>query len=298
MDFGPQYDGDDPFTARMRKHQSWWRAVRLGVAAGQDQRGSTYGNYLAQADAERGLNFLTKTIEWCARERMSAGGGVEEFRCTRNLLSSQPMAFNLFGPLRADPNVAAKLLDPILPGGVTAAQVQFEWAPDRESHLGDGTSMDVAIRYTTKEGKPALAGIETKLTEPFTRATFGCDDHRATAYRAVGSKSDVWIDPLHEGLSDAAWNQLWRNHLLVEAVRQNEPELLGCQVVVHHPDDARCKVSIAEYSKHLADAANSLRAITLRDIVDAWRPLVKGTRHSAWLNDFEDRYLKLELSDG
>lgn len=72
---------------------------------------------------------------------------MEEFRCTRNLLSSQPMAFNLFGPLHDDPDLAGLLLDPLLPGGVKKARVDVEWAPPRKLHLRDATSFDVVAFY-------------------------------------------------------------------------------------------------------------------------------------------------------
>ncbi len=45
------------------------------------------------------------------------------------------MAFNLFGPLHLDPDLAVALLDPLLPGGVTEATVDIELAPDRKTHL-------------------------------------------------------------------------------------------------------------------------------------------------------------------
>ena len=294
---GPGYRGDDSLTARMRRHQSWWRHTRLDVPWGLDGGGTPYGNYLTENDAAAGLNFLTPAIHFCARERIAAGSGVEEFRCTRNLLSSQPMAFNLFGPLHADPNLATLLLDPLLPGGVRAASVHIEWAPPSALHLGDATSFDTAVRYTTRDGHPALAAIETKLTEAFSQKRYGHDDHHADRYRAVARKSRVWRDPEDRALSDIRWNQIWRNHLLVESIRQHEPRLLGCEIVVHHPDDARCATAIAGYRELLQDADGIFGSLTLAEIVTAWRPLVAGTKHRSWLVDFADRYLNLGLSE-
>lgn len=189
--FGPQYAGDDPVTCRLRFHQSWWRVDRLGAPAGVDARGTTYGNYLTEADASAGLNFLTPDIHRCALDRIDSGGGVEKFRCTRNLLSSQPMAFNLFGPLHDDPDLAALLLNPLLPGGVATATVDIEWAPSKKLHLRDATSFDVVARYVRADGRNAIAGIETKLTEPFSQRTYGRDDHRTDRYREVARRSDV-----------------------------------------------------------------------------------------------------------
>ena len=298
IEFGPQYSGDDRLTARMRAHQSWWRAERLKLPCGTDHRGKSYGNYLTKADADAGRNFLTDAIHATARERMKSGPGVEPDRCTTNLLSSQPMAFNLFGPLRADPTLAARLLDPMLPGGVTAASVHIEWAPPKDQHLGDATSFDVAVRYTTRLGKPALAAIETKLTEPFSQIAYGQDetDVRTARYRGVAGRSKVWRDPADPQLADRRWNQVWRNHLLVESVRQHEPGLLGSEIVVRHPLDDRCATACASYRQFLVDPESTFRVLSLADIVETWRGLLIRPDHRRWIKDFTDRYLNLELS--
>jgi len=140
--YGPQYSRDNPFTARMRFHQSLWRYERLGESAGVDQRGNRYGNYLNVEAAKSGKNFLTTRIADCAAWRISSRGGVEEFRCRWNLLSAQPMAFTLFGPLQLDADFASRLLDSLLPRGVSQASVEIEWAPQRDSHLGDRRIME------------------------------------------------------------------------------------------------------------------------------------------------------------
>lgn len=299
MELGPGYHGDDALTARMRFHQSWWRAERLGVEYGVDDRGNPYGNYLTTDDAERGLNFLTPAIHWTARERMATGSGVEAFRCTRNLLSSQPMAFNLFGPLRADPTLAALLLDPLLPGGVTAASVHIEWAPPARDHLRDATSFDAVVRYTTKEGRPAIAAIETKLTETFSRKAYGSisDPKRRERYLAVGRRSAVWRDPEDPALADTRWNQVWRNHLLVESIRQREPDLLGSAIVVHHPLDLRCAATCEEYADFLVDSASTFKAVPLDVLVGVWSRVAVGRSVRSWLADFRERYLDLSLSE-
>ena len=292
--YGQQYKGDDRFTARLRFHQSWWRHDRLGVAAGSDQRGNTYGNYLTEGAAADGLNFLTPAIAQYARERISSGGGVEEFRCTRNLLSSQPMAFNLFGPLHIDSELAATLLRPLIPGGVAAAEVEIEWAPDSHAHLHDRTSFDAVARCRREDWSATIVAIETKLTEPFSQRHY--DTPR---YRSVAKASTVWRDPQDLDLADQRWNQLWRNQLLVEAMRQQRdaaPDLRGVAVVVHHPDDIRCHDTVAAYRRFLTSPGTSFLALPLDVIAAAWRPLVSGSSYAPWLKDFEDRYINLFLS--
>ena len=76
-------------------------------------------------------------------------------------------------------------------GGAVDAAVCIEWAPPSAQHLADATSFDVAVRYTTRSGKRAIAGIETKLTEPFSSKSYGMNDHHTETYRRVAQRSDV-----------------------------------------------------------------------------------------------------------
>lgn len=58
---GPQSDSDDPWTRRMRLHQSWWRTFRLRVPFGSGRGAGSdhgYGNMLDGADAT--ANFLSE----------------------------------------------------------------------------------------------------------------------------------------------------------------------------------------------------------------------------------------------
>jgi hypothetical protein len=159
----------------------------------------------------------------------------------------------------------------------------------------DATSFDAVVRYATESGKPAVAAIETKLTEPFSRAKYDTD-----RYREVAARSSVWIDPTNPDLSRVGWNQIWRNHLLVEAIRQQPdapPDLLAYAMVVHHPQDKRCIKVTEGYGELLAAPHESFIVLTLAEIVDACQPLVTNTMHAAWLGDFADRYLNLDLSE-
>jgi len=140
---GPQYDGDSPFAARMRFHQSWYRDRILGVPHGSGPRpesATLYGNMLTQGDGDRGLNFLTPKIFGVARERMSQVTGMTEpFRLLCNMLSSQPMCFNLFAPLRLDTKLATNLIRAAPPTWLsetikTVSEVRVEYALSRKAN--------------------------------------------------------------------------------------------------------------------------------------------------------------------
>lgn len=102
---GPQCGSDDAFRRRMRLHQSWYRDQVLCVPYSTGPRKSDrtfYGNMLTEESANAGLNFLIPGIFALARQRIAEGPGAEPFRLQRNMLSSQPMCFNLFGALALD----------------------------------------------------------------------------------------------------------------------------------------------------------------------------------------------------
>jgi len=156
-------------------------------------------------------------------------------------------------------------------------------------------TLDVRDHDRTSDGESAVTGIERKLTEPFSQRTYGANDHHTVTYRTVGRRSSVWIDPMADSLTDKRWNQLRRNHL-VESIRQTEPRVRGCEIMVHHPLDSRFTESIAGYAAHLVAPNESLRLLTLDTIVATWADLISTKVDRRWLADFADRYLNLELS--
>ena len=185
MGIGPQAASDRKWlTRRMRLHQSWYRHEVLRVPYGNGPKRSSptyYGNMLDAGAAEQGKNFLTQGIYDLAKERLAAGGGVvEPFRLLHNMLSSQPMCFNLFGELALDLELATVLARALWGDHVRkVTSVRFEWAPSPAAeYLNDKTAFDAVIEYEGSDGKLGFVGIETKLTEPFSEDFYDGDKYR------------------------------------------------------------------------------------------------------------------------
>lgn len=302
IDLGPQVKDESGFIATMRRHQSWWRAQRLGVSCGvgPSAKGTKLGNYLMPEDGAAGRNFLTDEIHEVASARI--GDGVEEYRCRHNLLSSQPMCFNLFGPLvpKTNADLAAQLMNALLPGEVTRVrEVRIEHRPEPiADYLGDHTAFDAFIDYERHDGRPAFLGIETKLTEPFSQNN---PPERTAHYRQLTAWFDgVWRADRYSELAHPSWYQLWRNHLLVEAVRRHPDSdyASGRVMVVGHPSDANLNKAVDGYAELLVDPPSSMVVRPINQIVAAWKPVVAGTTRGQWLDDFHDRYVDLSLSQG
>ena len=153
QDIGPQYKGEPSFRARMRFHQSWYRAHILklpyGVGPNENSR-KKYGNMLTREDGDQGRNFFTPEIFISAQKRAAENvGTLDKFRLFCNMLSSMPMCFNLFVPLQGDLVLATRLLGSLFPDQVAEVlEIRFEFSPTpKNEYLNDRTAFDVFIDF-------------------------------------------------------------------------------------------------------------------------------------------------------
>ena len=292
---GPQSKSDNDFAQRMRRHQSWYRACVLKVPYGTGPgpwSHTPYGNMLTEQSAEAGLNFLTPGIFDLAKRRIADGTGtVDSFRLMRNMLSSQPLCFNLFGELALDHVLATRLVRVLWGGHIARVTgVHIEWAPEPAAeYLDDRTAFDAFIEYETQDKRAGFVGIETKLSEPFSVRRYD-----KPAYRRWMTPDGPWRAAADGEVVKQAHNQLWRDHLLAwSLLRHPESQYAeGGLSVVYHPEDRRCRDVIAGYRALLRDAA-TFSSFDLAQVVSAWKPLA-----GPWLATFEQRYLALERSAG
>ena len=300
MDIGPQYSKDPPFRKRMRFHQSWYRAQVLGApyGVGPNRTSKTeYGNMLRASDGNRGLNFLTPHIFQVAQRRLaSRGGGLDEFRLLNNMLSSQPMCFNLFGPLVDNLDLAKRLMRILLPGEVDSVQkVSLEFAPEPLSdYLNDRTAFDAIIVYERNDGSSAFVGIETKLSELFTEKQYANQHYLEWSHRP----DSPWPQASLPFLQTRRFNQLWRNHLLAVAYKGASPLgfSAGRLMLVYHPDDTELEATLQAYRELLKPGDDTFLATPLNRLVGKWKGSDLSEKEARWLADFWLRYLDLGAS--
>lgn len=306
-DFGPQYAKDAGFQKRMRFHQSWYRAMVLktpyGYGPGRASK-NEYGNMLTLEAACLGLNFLTPAIFEEVKERLQDPTGlVDSYRLLHNMLSSQPMCFNLFGPLKRDPELAAQLFRIWCPDLARVTGICFEYAPGPAgNYLDDRTAFDAFIEYERSNGGRGFIGIETKLSEPFSPNRYygSPEDPQSHKYqRWMKKPASPWLDNAWPEVAAQRHNQLWRDHLLAIAMLQKE-ELGyagGKFMLIYHPDDKRCAAVVTAYKELLKPADETFLAVSLKDVMDKLEPLVVSTDAHLWVSRFRQRYLDLEASE-
>ncbi|HJN15958.1 MAG TPA: hypothetical protein QGH10_10725 [Armatimonadota bacterium] len=303
IDLGPQPKSDGRFAARMRFHQSWYRATQLRVPYGRGPRPTSptsYGNMLCPEGAAEGKNFLTPGIFQLAQGRAATKDGVvEEYRLLHNMLSSQPMCFNLFGHLHTRPELATPLVSALGYQDVDDVTcVKIEYAPSpKEEYLNDATAFDAYIEYKLADGQRGFIGIETKLSEHFSDKDYPIDDCRHRYSEWTDREGSPWPRESRDKLDDKLHNQLWRNHMLVEAHKVVGEYSCGDLLLVRHEDDGACGKIAKGYGDLCKPDDRSFRELTLEQIVAAWRPIACDPTDGAWLDAFHRRYCDLSASE-
>lgn len=243
--------------AKYRRHQSWYRECVLQAAPGKFMTYDPLGSYLHEeaASANPSLNFLTAEAEAHAVERAAVvkaeGGALDPVRLRRNLLSSMPLCFNLFGSLRGEPAFLTLFQRVFDPAATRIVDVICEYAPQPpEAYLADRTAFDAVVFYETADG-PRFMGIETKYTEPFSAKEYPVSER----YGTVSANSGWFVDGENAPsvLKGSKSNQLWRNLMLAASVELSGGNGHGSVAVVALEDDPGATKAITILRDHLVD---------------------------------------------
>jgi hypothetical protein len=291
---GPTVTSDSTFQASLRTLQSMWRAEQA-LPIGE-HRGRALGTRLPMPYAEQSLaNYLTPVIrDVVRREVVLREHGQQKLYSTprifNDLLSSQPLCFNLFGELSVDLDAATAVFSNLWPDRVSAVTaVEFEWSPGRRDprFLNNNSAFDVAVFHTTPSGQKGFIGIEVKYHENLRVKPAKPKDR----YFAVASASrfgvEVFGSPVRPELERPPLQQIWLDHLLALAMLQADHTYAeGLFVLLHPAGNAPCDFAAREYERLLLDS-RSFERLTLERIVS----VIRETVSPPWVEAFNDRYL-------
>ena len=159
IDIMKKYDiyvkSDTIFSANARLLQNKWR-IRHNYKMGKyPPMKKDYGNVLdSNLAKETKCNFLTEKIKILVEQEIEkskiSGALMDPIRMYCNLLSSQPLCFNIFGELKYNLIAATSLFKKLFPNIVDEIiNIDFEYSPGRKNdkYLNDGTAFDVFIEY-------------------------------------------------------------------------------------------------------------------------------------------------------
>lgn len=286
--FKTDYNDKTDFASNARLLQSIWRTEN-GFEF------EKYGNFLQLDFAkETGANFLTKGIFEIVKLEVENKHidrkVIQEPRIWNNLLSSQPLAFNLFGELKINKELATIIFKKLYPERnikkVTA--IEFEYSPGRKNqkYTGDSSAFDVFIEYVTEQDKKGFFGIEVKYAEDLNDKP---STHKST-YETISSKSGIFEMSNMNRLKEKPLQQIWRDHLLTLSlfVTNNDYEI-GDFIYLYPSENLNCKEGIENYKSTFKKShENYFKPLTIEKLVET----IKIYCSAKWIIDFEDRYLK------
>lgn len=288
---------DSVFQRRARVLQALWRE-RHGFPIGE-HNGRPLGSRLAMPGAEEHLwNYLSPAIGTLARDEYRSNLTVTERRHRKligyprlfnDLLSSQPMCFNLFGPLTLDLDAATSVGRALWPGRVAEiTAVRFEYSPGRwdPRYLDNGTAADVLLEHTTPRGGRGVIAIETKYHEDLEGKA---STHKAR-YEEVARRSEAFLSGAEDALRRQPLQQIWLDHLLALVMREVDGLETALHVLVYPRLNDPVASAAAAYSELLAPGPATFQALTLEDL----HHRLDDVLDHVVVEDFADRYLAFD----
>ena len=227
---------DNLSTRYYRYLQTIWRESRgLPVKKNESQTNSeVYGNYTSDPNG----NFMTPNIQRLVDEELANKGDrlIDEKRMRENLLSSQPLCFNLFGELKMDLDKALKFFNIIYKDSFSSIDnILFEHNPSRRDPrlTGDRSAFDVFIEYTSRNDKKGFIGMEVKYAETLREGADSvqdilnkqfCDEPRTRKERYEELSEGLFKSEDFKLLETLPYFQIWRDHLLAVSMCKAFPE--------------------------------------------------------------------------
>lgn len=276
---------DTVFMAHARLAQSKWRDKK-GYPAGK------YGNYLKDEFSKD--NYLTqriaKRVELEIQNISQTGALISQPRIWNNLLSSQPLAFNLFAELDENLDLASKLFHSLFPDRIDeVTNIDFEYSPSRGNleFTGDHSAFDVFIRYK-KNGTEGFAGIEVKYSESLgEESAKTAEKNYKQRYIEISLQSGLFRPERLDNLKKPPLAQIWRDHLL--SIAMQNKGMTGFFIFLFPEQNTPCQKGIDLYLTHLKvdnPAITGFYSLHLEKVLD----LLVNLTDANWVKEFKDRY--------
>lgn len=282
------------FKKRMRCHQGWWRAFVLGEKEGEHplDKQKTVCNTILNGEQSK-KNFLTDVTAQVVKQalldrRGDSPGIIQEDRLYNNLLSSQPLCFNFFSELKFDKTFALKIMNNLGFNISSVEDVIFEYAPSA-NYTNDNSAFDVALEVV-RDDKKGLIGFECKYTD-----TFSAKEYDKPEYRAIFEKSDTFVKSYND-YKVSQFNQLFRNQLIAEALKQNNKYNFVITGLFCHKDDTAIKTG-AQFQAMLNGKGEAFKVITYQDFISAMQQLDISWDKREFSMMLWARYCGAKLSD-
>jgi hypothetical protein len=269
------------FRRRLRYHQAKWREANghpIGSQPIVPRRGRPsrpVGSRLPLDYAsETGANFVSAGALEAARARTSIVEPHQSFdhqRLWADLLWPATLAFNLFGELAADLELADKAVHSWwrdLPGRV--AEVRFAHSPGRldPAWLGNLVDLDAAFVLDLGDGAQGIVGVVTAYQN--VNRPQPPKPRRLPRYREITDKSGCFGPEALDAVNGTELIHIWLEHALVLSMLQHRSRewRWGRLVVVHPAGNTDFADACSRYHALLVDES-TFASVTVEELLDA-----------------------------
>lgn len=303
---------DNRYQAYYRYLQSRWRDSK-GIPAkmndGQSKK-DVYGNYTCDPEA----NFMTEGIRSLVTYELSPENKgdrlIEESRLRHNLLSSQPLCFNLFGELKLHLDKALIFFNLLYADYFKSIdEIKFEYNPARRDPrlTGDRSAFDVFVEYTSNTGKKGFIGIEVKYAENLREGADSvksilenqfCNEPRTRRDRYQELSQGIFKLKCFAKLEELPQFQIWRDHLLAVAMTKAFPEKYdeGLFLFLSPFSNKKCREGLEAYLSILKESEmkEGLDSHFCRAWLEDYIHTLDKVFDDDWTKDMKIRYLGYE----
>jgi hypothetical protein len=270
------------FRRRLRYHQAQWREANgypigsqpIAPRPGVGQTRLVGSRLQLDYAKETGANLLTAGALDAARARTSIIEPHQSFdhqRLWADLLSSVAMAFNVFGDLAADLELADRAVHtwwPDVPG--TVSDVRFAHSPGRldPAWLGNLVDLDVGFVLDLGDGTQGILGVVTAYHDVNRRQP--PKPSRLPRYREITDKSRAFGPGAIDAVNGTELIHIWLDHLLVLSMLQHPSRTWrwGRLVVVHPAGNTDFADACSRYRALLVDPSTFVSA-TVEELLEA-----------------------------
>lgn len=298
--------GDTRYRAALRARQGIWRRER-GLAIGLHRPGGRrdvapvpLGSLLHPADAVRGMNFASAELFAYMRRTLATreeGACLSLDRLMRNLLSSEALAFNAFGPLGLDLDLASTVFRRLMPHLVDRVlAITYETAPARRTarfpndrYLSDRTAFDIALRVDGPGGETTIF-VEIKLSEACQGPAAAHRPRYDEASREVG----LHHDPDDPALRSVQLEQFWRLHCLAALAVRHGVTPRAHLLTIYPELNRHVRTAVRLYASTLREPAGSAMSVGFSGLtLEAFVAVLDAAGAAQQSTYLRDRYLDL-----
>lgn len=290
---------DTFYRSAARLLQSKWREQK-GYPIGVSARNNKYGNYIEKEYAEyHKINFLTENIRKqvdIALENKEDKSLIDKSRLWENMLSSQPLCFNLFGELAHDLQLATLFFTVVLPDKIKeVTRILFEHSAWRENikYTGDKSAFDVFVEYTSPIGRKGFLGIEVKYAESLNEESSAKSENifraHETEYKRLTTNS-IFKNSSIDKLCKPPLSQIWRDHLLAISVVKNKDYEEGYFIFLYPKSNSQCEKGVRKYKEQLI-SDNFETTLFISAYLEDYIYILNEIIHSDWTKELKERYL-------